>query len=99
MERVLLARALYRRPKILVLDEGAANLDVETEEMIADLVARLPMTRIIVAHRPALLELPMGFWSCAGERFEKPAPAKDSRRNLDRRPNFPRWRLFEILWA
>lgn len=55
-QRVLLARALYRRPSILVLDEGTANLDVHTEEVIADLVAALPITRIVVAHRPALLQ-------------------------------------------
>lgn len=55
-QRVLLARALYRNPKILILDEGTANLDEGNESLIADLIANLPMTRIVVAHRPALLE-------------------------------------------
>lgn len=55
-QRVLLARALYRQPRILILDEGTANLDVKTEEVIADLIAQLPITRIVVAHRPALLQ-------------------------------------------
>jgi ATP-binding cassette subfamily B protein RaxB len=54
-QRVLLARALYRKPKILLLDEGTANLDLETEDLIADLIERLPITRIVVAHRPALI--------------------------------------------
>jgi ATP-binding cassette, subfamily B, bacterial CvaB/MchF/RaxB len=54
-QRILLARALYRRPRILILDEGTANLDVETEELIADLVDGMAMTRIVIAHRPALL--------------------------------------------
>src|SRR6185503_1973672 len=54
-QRVLLARALYRRPKILVLDEGTANLNEQNEELIADLVDQMPITRIVVAHRPALL--------------------------------------------
>ncbi|MEO9969179.1 MAG: peptidase domain-containing ABC transporter [Hyphomonadaceae bacterium] len=55
-QRVLLARALYRRPKLLFLDEGTANLDPETEAQIADLIEQLPITRIVVAHRPALVE-------------------------------------------
>jgi ATP-binding cassette subfamily B protein RaxB len=54
-QRVLLARALYREPKILILDEGTANLDEQNEALIADLIDRMPITRIVVAHRPALL--------------------------------------------
>src|SRR5262245_6338982 len=54
-QRVLLARALYRKPKILVLDEGTANLDEHNEELIADLIDEMPITRIVIAHRPALL--------------------------------------------
>lgn len=56
-QRVLLARALYRDPKVLVLDEGTANLDPETEAEIAEAVAGMPITRIVVAHRPALVDL------------------------------------------
>ena len=54
-QRILLARALYRRPKLLFLDEGTANLDEATEELISELVSSLPITRVVVAHRPALV--------------------------------------------
>jgi ATP-binding cassette subfamily B protein RaxB len=54
-QRVLLARALYRQPEILILDEGTANLDEQNEELIADLIDQMNITRIVVAHRPALL--------------------------------------------
>ena len=52
---MLLARALYRQPQILILDEGTANLDEQNEELIADLIDQMNITRIVVAHRPALL--------------------------------------------
>jgi ATP-binding cassette, subfamily B, bacterial CvaB/MchF/RaxB len=54
-QRVLLARALYGKPQVLFLDEGTANLDEETEATIADLIQSMPITRIVVAHRPALI--------------------------------------------
>jgi ATP-binding cassette subfamily B protein RaxB len=54
-QRVLLARALYGQPRVLFLDEGTANLDEGTEEAIADLIEKMPITRIVVAHRPALI--------------------------------------------
>jgi ATP-binding cassette subfamily B protein RaxB len=54
-QRIMLARALYRDPDVLFLDEGTANLDEENEKAIAEMVANLPVTRIVVAHRPALV--------------------------------------------
>lgn len=50
-QRVLLARALYRDPAILILDEGTANLDPEKEDAVMRAVEALPITRIVVAHR------------------------------------------------
>ena len=51
-QRVLLARALYRDPRILFLDEGTAHLDLDNERHINESLHRLGMTRISVAHRP-----------------------------------------------
>jgi len=51
-QRVLLARALYKHPKILFLDEATSHLDVEKERIVNDGVRNLNITRVIVAHRP-----------------------------------------------
>ena len=50
-QRVLLARALYRRPKLLVMDEGTAHLDAETEQQVNTTISSMGITRIVVAHR------------------------------------------------
>jgi ATP-binding cassette, subfamily B, bacterial CvaB/MchF/RaxB len=54
-QRVLLARALYRRPKILFVDEGTAHIDVEMESQIYDNLGSLELTLICIAHRPGVL--------------------------------------------
>jgi ATP-binding cassette, subfamily B, bacterial CvaB/MchF/RaxB len=53
-QRVLLARALYRLPRILFLDEGTAHLDVDNERHINESLKNLRMTRVSVAHRPEI---------------------------------------------
>jgi ABC-type bacteriocin/lantibiotic exporter with double-glycine peptidase domain len=54
-QRVLLARALYRRPRILILDQGTSHLDVETEKAVNAALSQLAITRLVVAHRPETL--------------------------------------------
>jgi ATP-binding cassette subfamily B protein RaxB len=50
-QRLLLARALYRAPRLLVMDEGTSHLDAQRESAINATVAKSGVTRIIVAHR------------------------------------------------
>jgi ATP-binding cassette subfamily B protein RaxB len=54
-QRILIARALYRQPGLIVFDEGTANLDAVSEQKIADVLASLAPTRIVVAHRSHLV--------------------------------------------
>ena len=51
-QRVILARALYRHPKLLFLDEATSHLDVMRERLVNEAVRQLNLTKVIVAHRP-----------------------------------------------
>jgi ATP-binding cassette, subfamily B, bacterial CvaB/MchF/RaxB len=51
-QRLLLARALYKRPQFLFLDEATSALDVDRERLVNQAVRQLNITRVIVAHRP-----------------------------------------------
>jgi len=50
-QRVLLARALYKQPRILLLDEATSHLDLQRERQVSEAVRQLKLTRVIVAHR------------------------------------------------
>jgi ATP-binding cassette subfamily B protein RaxB len=50
-QRLLLARALYKQPRILALDEATSHLDVERERNVNEAVRALKLTRICIAHR------------------------------------------------
>ncbi len=51
-QRIILARALYRQPKLLFLDEAISHLDVGNEQLVNAAIRRLDVIRVIVAHRP-----------------------------------------------
>jgi len=48
---ILLARAIYSRPRILLLDEAISHLDAENEHIVHQNIGHLGITRIMVAHR------------------------------------------------
>jgi len=51
-QRVMLARALYKNPRVLALDEATSHLDLTNERQVSAALATMSLTRIIVAHRP-----------------------------------------------
>ena len=48
---------VQKRPRVLFIDEGTANLDVELEKRINEALLAMPITRIHVAHRPQTIAL------------------------------------------
>jgi ATP-binding cassette subfamily C protein len=57
-QRLALARALVHKPRLLILDEATAALDLESETAIYETIRRLrgSMTIFAISHQPALLE-------------------------------------------
>lgn len=55
-QRLLLARALFKKPKLLLLDEATSALDNFTQERIYRYLASLEMTCLVIAHRPSTLK-------------------------------------------
>lgn len=58
-QRLVIARALYRRPSILLMDEGTSALDSQTEGALVNVLRGLKtnMTMVFITHRPALFEI------------------------------------------
>jgi ATP-binding cassette subfamily B protein RaxB len=57
IQRVLIARALYKQPSILFLDEASSALDKQTEKKINQVLKQLGITRIMIAHRQETIDM------------------------------------------
>lgn len=55
-QRILIARALYRKPKIIILDEATSDLDVATELAVNENLSKIDVHRIYIAHRPQTIQ-------------------------------------------
>ena len=56
-QRILLARALYKNPRLLILDEATSHLDLGSEQLVNAAIRQIALTRIIVAHRPETIAM------------------------------------------
>lgn len=55
-QRIFIARALYRKPGILFMDEATSHLDKESEEFVNQAIKKMNITRIIIAHRASTIK-------------------------------------------
>ena len=55
-QRLLIARAIAQRPRIIIFDEATSSLDNETQAIVAKTLANLQCTRIVVAHRLSTIQ-------------------------------------------
>lgn len=56
-QRILLARALYKNPQILLVDEATSHLNVWNDQAVNQAIQKIPLTRLIVAHRPETIQM------------------------------------------
>lgn len=73
-QRILLARALYHDPKIILLDEGTANLDETVERMLLDNLSALGLTCLSIAHRPETIMRASKVYQVDGGKIRRVAP-------------------------
>jgi ATP-binding cassette subfamily B protein RaxB len=89
-QRILLARALYRRPRLLFMDEGTSHLDTEVEARVNAAIRGLGLTRIIIAHRPeTIASAARRITIMNGRLRELEPPGSNSQRNTVSQVRYP----------
>lgn len=75
-QRQLIAfvRILLREPSLLILDEATANVDTVTEQLLEEILRKLPAqtTKVIIAHRLNTIENADQIFFISGGKIEKP---------------------------
>lgn len=72
-QRLFLARALYQRPALLILDEASSHLDANSEKCINANLSQLPMTRVVIAHRRETIRMAHQRYHLAGGQLTEVA--------------------------
>ena len=79
-QRIALARALFGRPRLVVLDEPNSSLDTEGEQALIEAISTLKesgATVVVVTHRPSILASADKIAVVIGGRIERIGPAKE----------------------
>lgn len=84
VQRILLARALYKNPRLLVLDEATSHLDLATERSVNKAIKQLNIARLLVAHRPDTILLADRILELTPEGL-RPVPHSEIRPRLEQR--------------
>jgi ATP-binding cassette subfamily B protein RaxB len=72
-QRVLIARALYKQPRILFFDEATSHLDAKNEDIINQSLKALNITRVVIAHRKeTIVAADVIFDISSGRSFSRP---------------------------
>ncbi|MEZ8155064.1 peptidase domain-containing ABC transporter [Vibrio splendidus] len=56
-QRILIARALYKKPEALILDEATSSLDVKTESFVCKMLRDTGLPTLMIAHRPKTISM------------------------------------------
>lgn len=71
MQRILIARAVCMKKKILIFDEATSALDNQTQKVVIDSLSKMNSTRIVVAHRLSTVKNAIGFLFLSMVKFAK----------------------------